>query len=69
MARASQGKLNVTLQQSIDRILETNHISRGEYLQLTSAMLSGKGLTEDLYRELNSVFDRVQLGRLKIVDE
>ncbi|MDC0835660.1 hypothetical protein AY599_24475 [Leptolyngbya valderiana BDU 20041] len=69
MAKASQGKPNVTLQQSIERILDSNRISRQDYLQLTSAMLAGKGLTDEDYRQLNSVFDRFQLGRLKVVDE
>ncbi|MGC9504704.1 hypothetical protein [Baaleninema sp.] len=69
MAKASQAKPNATLHQSIERILDSNRISRQDYLQLTSAMLSGKGLTDEDYRQLNSVFDRFQLGRLKVVDE
>lgn len=69
MGQSSSAKLNLNVQGAIDRILERNYLSRQEYLQLTSAMLSGQGLADDDYSNLNTLFDRLQLGRIEIRDE
>lgn len=56
------------IHQLITRVLESNEIARKEQLQLTSAMLKDKHLTEEERRQINRIFDHIQSGRIKIVD-
>lgn len=52
----------------IDAILSTNQISRKQYLELMSVLLSGRDLSEEDYRKINQVFDRVYMGRISLTD-
>lgn len=63
--RERQPTLNV--QQLIDRVYSTGQLSRLEYLQLTTAVLSDYHVTDEQGRQINRIFDEVQAGRLKLV--
>lgn len=63
-----QGKSTVSLKQIIDQILISGQVSREEYMQLTSAILSDKQITEEDRRQINHIFDYLQAGRLKLID-
>ncbi|HIK27346.1 MAG: hypothetical protein N3E45_16890 [Oscillatoriaceae bacterium SKW80] len=68
MVRTSQSKLNLTIPQLIDKILTVGEITRQEHLQLTSAILSDFNLTDDDRRQINRIFDHIQMRRMKIID-
>lgn len=53
--------------QQIEQILETNEIARPEHLLLTNAILSGKNISDEDRRQINRIFDYLQVGRIKIV--
>jgi len=63
-----QGKSIVSTKQIIDKLLVSGQVSRLEYMQLTSAILSDKQITEEDRRQINHIFDYLQAGRLKLVD-
>lgn len=63
-----QGKSTVNTKQIIDQILISGQISRKEHMLLTSAILSDRQITEEDRRQINHIFDSLQLGRLKLVD-
>lgn len=67
MARPLPNKLLIFNTQLIDRIGETNQITRSEHLLLTTAMLSGKNITEEDRRQINRILDAIQSGRVKII--
>ena len=68
MVKTAQGKSTVTLHQLIERILAAEQITPAEHLQLTSAILADHQITEEDRRQINRIFDQIQLGRLKIGD-
>ncbi len=68
MVRTLQSKLNLTIPQAIDKILAVGQINRQEHLQLTSAILSDFNLTDEDRRQINRIFDYIQMGRMEIVD-
>lgn len=68
MIRTGQSKLNLTIPQAIDKILAVGQINRQEHLQLTSAILSDFNLTDEDRRQINRIFDYIQMGRMEIVD-
>lgn len=59
---------NPNLQQMVDRILSAGQLSRQEYLQLTTAILSDYLVTDEQRHQLNQVFDNIQTGHLKLID-
>lgn len=63
-----QGKSTVNVKQIIDQILISGQVSREEYMQLTSAILSDKQIIEEDRRQINHIFDYLQAGRLKLID-
>lgn len=68
MVRIGQGKSTVTLHQLIERILAAEQIAPQEHLQLTSAILADQQLTDEDRRQINRIFDQIQIGRVKIGD-
>ncbi len=68
MASTPQRQLNLNIQPLIDQILAGGQLSRQEYLLLTTAILSDYNVTDEQRRQINSIFDEVQTGRLKLVD-
>jgi len=53
----------------IERILESAEIRRQELMELTTALLADKYITEEQRREINRIFDQIQAARITIVDE
>ena len=68
MASTPQRPSNLNIQPIVDQILLGGQLSRQEYLQLTTAILADYNVTDEERRQINSIFDEVQTGRLKLVD-
>ncbi len=68
MAKNSNNRVNSTTQQLIDRILESQKIDRKDHVQLTTAILSNRNLSEEMLPKINHIFEQVQLGCIKIID-
>jgi hypothetical protein len=59
----------ITLERSeINAILTAGTLTRIQYLQLMSLILSGQNIDEDDYHLINQIFDRFRLGRISIAD-
>lgn len=56
------------MQQVIDRIVLDGKLSRQEYFHLTTTMLSEYHITDEERRQLNRIFDSIQMGQLKFTD-
>lgn len=67
MAKQSQIQASIKINELVEQILESDQIRRLEHLQLTSAILSDKNITEEERRQINRIFDYIQTGRIKIV--
>lgn len=67
MVRTGQGKSNVTIHQLVERALAGDKITAQEHLQLTSAILSDSQITDEDRRQINRIFESIQMGRLKLV--
>lgn len=65
MAGTIQRHSNSAIAQVVDRILDTGHLSRWEYLQLVTTMLSDYKVTDEERSYINRVFDERQMGRLQ----
>jgi len=52
----------------VDSILSSNQMTRKQYLELMSVLLSGRDVTEEDCRKVNQVFDRVYMGRIRLID-
>jgi hypothetical protein len=68
MAGNSQGQSSQSIGLMVERILNTAQLSRQEYLQLVTTFLSDYKITDEGRRQINRIFDDLQIGRLKIVD-
>ncbi len=69
MVRLAQGKTRLQIiKPTVEQILEKGKMNRQEHIQLTSAMLSDHQMTETERRQINRVFDYLQIGRLKLED-
>lgn len=68
MVRQSSVPSNLSIEQLIAQILESNQIGRPQLLQLTSAMLGDKNITDECRRQINRIFDQIQTGRIKILE-
>jgi len=68
MVRQNPIPSNLTIHQLIGRILESNEIGRQQHLQLTSAMLGDKNMTDEDRRQINRIFDQIQTGRIQIIE-
>lgn len=68
MKGGAQNKSSVTAKEIINRILVSGQIDRQQYMLLTSAILSEQNLGDEDRRQINHIFDYIQMGRLKLVD-
>ncbi len=68
MAGNSQGQSSQSIGLIVERILNTAQLSRQEYLQLVTTFLSDYKVTDEERRQINRIFDDLQIGRMKIVD-
>jgi hypothetical protein len=68
MVWAIANKSHPPIASIIDNIIASGQMNRQEHLRLSSAILSDHRLSEDDRRQINRVFDYLQIGRLKLVD-
>jgi hypothetical protein len=68
MVWLTERKPKLAIQSLVEQIIAAGQMSREEHFQLTSAMLSDQRITYDERRQINQVFDYIQIGRLKLVD-
>ncbi|NDJ17228.1 hypothetical protein [Myxacorys almedinensis] len=69
MVKASQNRFDLPTKQIIERILQAGQIHRQEHLHLASVLLSSQGITAEERRQINRIFDQIQNGRMKLVDD
>lgn len=69
MVKATQNRSNLPIRRILDRILQLQQINRHEHLHLASALLSNQRLTAEERQQINQIFDQIQSGRIKLVDE
>ncbi|MFP4410128.1 hypothetical protein [Coleofasciculus sp.] len=65
MAGTVQRPSSPAISPIVDRILDTGQLSRWEYLQLVTTMLSDYKVTEEERSYINRVLDERQMGRLQ----
>jgi hypothetical protein len=68
MAVNSQGQSSQPVRLIVERIINSAQLNRQEYLQLVTTFLSDYKVTDEERRQINRIFDDLQIGRLKIVD-
>jgi hypothetical protein len=69
MVRAPQARPGSFTARIVDRISQSNQLNRQEHLYLASALLGSQRLSQEERRSINQIFDRIQSGRIRIVDE
>lgn len=68
MAGTAQRPSSPAIAQVVDRILDTGHLSRWEYLQLVTMMLSDYKVTDEERSYINRVFDERQVERVRFLE-
>lgn len=63
-----QTQSGAAIRDLVEQILSAGQINRQEHLQLASTILSDFHITEEERRQINRIFDFIQIGRLKLVD-
>ncbi|BAU15125.1 hypothetical protein LEP3755_56820 [Leptolyngbya sp. NIES-3755] len=69
MVRTAQNRSNLPTQRILARILESRQLNRYEHLHLASLLLANHRLTPEERRQINQIFDQIQAGRIKLIDE
>jgi len=69
MAKAAQNRFNPSTQRILDRILTLHQLNRHEHLYLASLLLANHRLTPEERRKINQIFDQIQSGQIKLIDE
>ncbi|OZH53317.1 hypothetical protein AFK68_18435 [Hydrocoleum sp. CS-953] len=69
MLWSEQNQPKVTINQMVNRIMTSGKLSRREYLQLTSAILSEKKITDEERHQINQIFDFIQMGKINLIDD
>ncbi|MGL5081653.1 MAG: hypothetical protein ACRC8A_09210 [Microcoleaceae cyanobacterium] len=68
MVRITQRQAPLKIGLQIDRIFASSQLSRMEYLNLISAILSDNQITDMERHQINRIFDYVQTGRIDLID-
>lgn len=68
MVHAALNRSVVKIDAIIERAFASGRMSRQDHLQLASALLADYKISEPERRQINRLFDYVQMGRLKLVD-
>jgi hypothetical protein len=66
--RTVSKKTTAGLHHLVENITASRQISRGEYLQLTSSLLSDYRITEEERLQISRIFDHLQTGDLRLID-
>ncbi len=67
MAKQRQTESKLDLDQLLDKIFIAGTVTRPEYMQLTTVILSEKLITNEDRKQINRVFDQIQSNHIKIV--
>lgn len=68
MLSTSQNKQGLSINQIVETIMTSGKIARGQHIRLTNAILSENLITDEERRQINRIFDYIQIGKIKIVD-
>jgi hypothetical protein len=68
MTRTSQLRSHQLISHIFHRISNSGQLTRQEYLQLVTLLLSNQKLSETDRRKINQVFDQVQAGELRLIE-
>jgi hypothetical protein len=68
MVHAAFNRSVVKIDAIIERAFSSGRMSRQDHLQLASALLADYKISEPERRQINRLFDYVQMGRLKLID-
>ena len=68
MAINSQNRPNPNIAQQVSRILEEGRVSRRDYFQFVILFLSDISVSEEERRQINCIFDALQMGRISFGD-
>lgn len=69
MVKAPQNRFNLPTKRIIERIFQVRRLNRQEHLHLASVLLASHRITEEERRQINRIFDDIQSGRIKLVDD
>ncbi len=59
---------DLTVQSLVKQVLGSRRITRKEYLQLVSTLLADPELSDEERRQINRIFDYIQINQVAIVD-
>lgn len=68
MAQVGQSKSSTPLKKTTERILSLAQLTRQEYSQMTSLLLSSHKISVEERRLINRIFDSVKQGAIQIID-
>ncbi|MGB3514654.1 MAG: hypothetical protein WBA93_36680 [Microcoleaceae cyanobacterium] len=68
MLWTEQNKPKVTINQMLNRIMTSGKLNRQEHLQLTSAILCDRKITDEERHQINQILDLIQIGKIKLID-
>jgi len=66
--QTNSNKANPIFSSMIEYILSSKQVSRRQYLQLTSMLLSNQQVTEIDRLNINRVLEKVELGQVDVID-
>ncbi|PLZ90759.1 hypothetical protein CI593_08475 [Fischerella thermalis CCMEE 5194] len=61
-------KSELAVEAIVNRIIASGEMSRQDHVLLTSTVLNNGEIDEGERRQINHIFDRIQTGRLKLVN-
>ncbi len=68
MVREYPNKHSVTIAKLVQKVIESQRISRKDYMQLTSMILAISSITSLQRSHINQVLDAVRAGQVTLVD-
>jgi len=69
MATSDREPSSLSIARQTQKILDAGYLSRQDYFQLVTAVLSDLSTTETERRQINRILDNLQMGRLELIDE
>ena len=65
---SSKRESDLTVQSLVKQVLTARRITRKEYLQMVSTLLADPELSDEERRQINRIFDYIQINQVTIVD-
>jgi hypothetical protein len=69
MIRAIPGNRLGSTKALIQQVMDSGQMDQQQHLQLTSAILAGRHVTDEDRRQINRIFDCIQTGRIKLIEK